>query len=208
MRASLFTTISLIGLLGLPGALGPGCKGGAGAAGAPSADEKVRIVLNDYRGLASVFVMENLAGRDLVELRSRPLPPNRPPVAYVEDDVMGALLEQLGRAGFFEHRQARPPDPKQFGAKGEFTMIDADGTMTTILKVPLAAGPNANEKEVAKLKAFVACKATFLQVYNRHRPQLQTTVTTGDQDPFGVRRAEDAGGADGSAGADGPGARR
>ncbi len=187
MRLLCLTTI--LGLVSLCG----GCRGsgGSAAAGLPAADQKTRLVLNGYRGLASVFVMENLAGRNLVELRSKPLRANRPAVAYVEDDVMKKLMKQLERAGFFKYRQPRPPDPLQFGAKSEFTMIEADGKRTTILKIRLMAGQPVEKRQLESLKAFVASKAEFLKVYNRHRPQMQTRVNAGGQDPFGVRRATD-----------------
>ena len=55
------------------------------------ADQVIRIVHNQYRGPNSIFVAENLCGRDQVELRSRPLQPGEPAVAYIPDDVMEGL---------------------------------------------------------------------------------------------------------------------
>jgi hypothetical protein len=150
------------------------------AAGRPT-----RIVLNTYQGVAGVFIMENLAGRDLTELRSAPLKPGHPPVAYVEDEVMDELLRIFRKLDYDEHAQARPPDPRKFGAVAELTLIRGSDRRTILKKQP--TGRMLTRDEAASLKSYVECKRNFLAVYNTYRPEMQATTGGG---AFGVKRAD------------------
>lgn len=137
---------------------------------------QTRIVFRQYYGNSQVFVVENLAGRDLVALRSRTLRPGEAPVAYVEDEVMGRLLREFRRADFFDHAGPRPADPARLGGTGELTIIDANGRMTSLVRRKGQGAAAAN--------TFVRCSQTLLAVYN---VTDHYQATSGDAS-FGVRR--------------------
>jgi len=110
----------------------------------PSAG-KIRIVYRQYRRGSTIFVMENIAGRDLKALRSRPLRPGEHSVAYVPDDVMRRMLEEFDRFGFPRYARPRPANPLKFGASGELTLIEPKGRTRSMLRIKLrrAKGPPA-----------------------------------------------------------------
>ncbi|MHC4550553.1 MAG: hypothetical protein ACYTEZ_17460 [Planctomycetota bacterium] len=173
----------------LGAACGAGGKAGSSRVAIPTAKEQLRVVYNSYRKGSTVLVMENLAGRDLVKLRSRKLAATESPVAYVPDDVMAKMLAEFKRYGFHRYAQSRPPNPVKYGAVGEITLISADRTrMVSLLRTKRRAGDTATDRYVAVNQSYVDCANTFIAVYNHFRPQLQATTSTGD--PFGVRRVE------------------
>lgn len=167
----------------------PGAGGSTGSGGRAAAGVRTRIVLNTYQGIAGVFIVENLAGRDLKELRSKPLTSGQVPIAYVDDSVMAELLKIFRKLDYDKYAQARPPDPRKFGAVSELTMIRSEGARKdtrTILKKQQPAGRPLSRAEAASLKSYVECKRNFLAVYNRFRPEMQATTGGG---AFGVKRA-------------------
>lgn len=152
---------------------------------APS--ERVRVIYNQYRGDSSVFVMENLAGRDLAELRTRKLRPGERPVAFVPDDVMERMLREFRRYDWEEHAVPRPANPSRLGAAGEITIVGADGRQRSLLRVKAPAGSYPTPAQVAAGKAYVNCANTYIAVWNAYPPEMQATASTGD---FGVKRAQ------------------
>ena len=75
------------------------------------ADQVIRVVNNQYRGVSTVLVLENLAGRDQVSLRSTPVRAGEPVVAYVPDDKMSELLEAFEDNDFYDYARPRPSNP-------------------------------------------------------------------------------------------------
>ncbi|MGH7162141.1 MAG: hypothetical protein ACREID_01550 [Planctomycetota bacterium] len=140
---------------------------------------RVRVVLRQFYQGSVPVVLENLAGRDLVALRSRPLKRGEPAVAYVPDDVMQRLLRELDRHGFYDHAGPRPADPAALGARGEIAVVGADERATAFLR---RAGQGARASAV-----FSDCLGAVIAVYNFHKPTLQAYAT---EEEFGVRRAK------------------
>lgn len=149
-----------------------------------SADSKVRVVWNQYKGASSVFILENLAGRDLVELRSRRLETNKVPVAFVPDDVLAKMLKEFQRLDYADHAVPRPADPRTLGAKGEITIIDENNRQISLLRVPALGG---TQKQVAAAQCYGECARTFNAVWSHYPPQMQATTS---KSAFGVKRAD------------------
>jgi hypothetical protein len=150
-------------------------------------DPRTRVVYRQYRQGSGIFVMENLAGRDLKEMRSKPLRPGHPPVAYVPDDVMRKMLKEFKRLEFQEHAVPRPRNPMKLGASGEITLIDEQRRMVSLLRIKAPVGQEPSRQHMARGKAYVGCAQTFLAVWNHFRPRMQATTSGG----FGVRRADE-----------------
>ena len=148
------------------------------------ADQVIRVVHNQYRGPNSIFVVENLALRDQVELRSRPLQPGETAVAYVPDDVMERMLEEFGRYEFYDYARPRPANPPGLGASGEITVTDANGRRLALLRIKAPQGVSPTRDQVDAAKAYGNCTRTFLAVWNAFPPRMQATTST---DPFQSR---------------------
>jgi hypothetical protein len=140
---------------------------------------RVRVVHNQYLGPHAVLVVESLAGRDLVALRSRALPPGETPVAYVPDDVMARMLEEFERLDFYEYARPRPPDPLALGASAEIVVTGANGRSVSLLRIKAPAGVTLSREQVRAAKAYGECARTFLAVWEFHRPKLQATTSRG-----------------------------
>jgi len=145
------------------------------------ADQVIRVLHNQYRGPSAVFVIENLAGRNQVDLRSRALPPGEPAVAYVPDDVMEKMLEEFDRFEFYEYARPRPANPPGLGASGEITVTDANGRRLALLRVKAPQGVTPTRDQVDAARAYGKCMRTFLAVWNAFPPQMQATTST---EPF------------------------
>ena len=78
--------------------------------------------------------MENYAGRDLTDLRSRSTGKGDVPVAWVPDDVMRTTLKELKQRDFADYARPRPSDPKSLGVRAELTVYDDRGRARTILR--------------------------------------------------------------------------
>ena len=139
----------------------PSSSGGSQAKIKPGA--KTQVILNRYG--KGVFIMENLAGRDIVQLRSETLKPGAVPVSYVPDDEMTRMLKEFRKAHYFEHAQVRPSNPTKFGAIAELTIRDADNKMTALLRKRLAPNAPAGDPTIKALNAFVNGKTKFLTVH-------------------------------------------
>lgn len=145
------------------------------------ADQVIRVVHNQYRGPNSIFVVENLAGRDQVEMRSRPLQPGEPTVAYIPDDVMEKMLEEFKRFDFYDYARPRPANPPGLGASGEITVTDANGRRLALLRIKAPEGISPTRDQVDAAKAYGNCMRTFLAVWNEFPPRMQATTSA---DPF------------------------
>ena len=152
------------------------------------AGDRVRVVYNQYRGAHTVFVIENLAGRDVVELRSRALQPGEVAVSYVPDDVIAKMLEEFDRFDYYEFARPRPPNPQSLGASGEITVTDKRGRRVSLLRIRTPAGVEPSRDQVAAAQSYGQCARTFLAVWNAYPPRLQATTSRG---AFGVNRDAD-----------------
>jgi hypothetical protein len=150
-----------------------------------TATRRVRVVHDQYRGPHTVLVIENLAGRDIVALRSQRLQPGETPVAYVPDEVMAKMLDEFERFDYLEYARPRPPNPAALGATGELTVTDADGRRRSLLRIKAPAGATPARDQVDAAKAYGNCIKTFLAVWDFHRPKMQATTSRG---AFGVER--------------------
>lgn len=166
-----------VGLLLLCAACGSSGAGRADESGEP--DPQTRVVYRQYYRGSSIFIVENIAGRDLKDLRSRPLQEGETPVAYVPDDVMREMLKEFRRFGFDDHAGPRPRNPIKVGGIGEMTVIDEDRNMVAIIR--------QRRQDVKVAECYGECVKTFLAVWNHFRPFGQ--AVTGDT-KFGVQRAE------------------
>jgi len=155
-----------------------GCAGG-GAADSGGVLRRTRMVMRQYYDQGSMFVVENLAGRDLVEMRSQPVPKGGVPVAWVTDDDMRAALNALAKHDFATWARPRPADPKSLGARGELTIYDDAGRTRSIIR--------RHGQPTAEAEAYQACVAVFQQVWRANRPRFQ--AVTGDGE-FGVKKAD------------------
>lgn len=141
------------------------------------ADQVIRVVHNQYRGPSTVFVMENLAGRDEVALRSRPLAPGEPAVAYVPDDVMAEMLKEFDRGDFYDYARPRPANPPGLGASGEITVTDANGRRLALLRIKSPPGMAPTKDQVDAAQAYGYCARTFIAVWNSYPPRMQATTS-------------------------------
>ena len=172
----------------LPAALfACGSNGSTRAPDAPKGphDPRVRVIYRQYYGNSRPLVLENIAGRDLTELRSKPVPAGESPVGYCPDDVMRELLRNFRRFDFDEYARPIPPDPARFGV-AELTLVDAAGRRTGMLRTR-APSTGPTEAYRRESQAYQKCVGTFLSVYNLHGPSLQVTTGKGE---FGAHRVE------------------
>jgi hypothetical protein len=153
-----------------------------GASGEPA--PFTRIVFRQFYAGSQPFVMENLAGRDLIELRSKPIAQGDAPVAYVPDAVMRELLSELRRFDYYDHAGPRPPDPSRFGV-GELTVAEGNARPLALIRTRQPPG-EATTAYRRQTKCWSNCTRAFIGVYNFHRPSMQATSSTGD---FGTKRA-------------------
>lgn len=164
----------------LPLLLAAACGGGTPKRAKPApflADQVIRVVHNQYRGPNTVFVIENLSGRDPVALRSRPLRPGDPAIAYVPDEVMSEMLKEFNKGEFYEYARPRPANPPGLGASGEVTVTDANGRRLALLRIKAPPGMTPTREQVDAAKAYGYCSRTFLAVWNAFPPQGQVTTS-------------------------------
>jgi len=152
----------------------------------PSPTLQLRVVLNQYRGENGVFVIENLAGRNEVELRSEKLPPGATPVAYVPDEILERLFREFRRAGWNEYAIPRPANPINLGASGEISVIEPGGRTRSLLRIRAPGGGQLTKEQTEALKAYVDCTRNFMAVWGQFPPRMQATTSA----TFGVKRAE------------------
>ena len=145
------------------------------------ATQLIQVVHNQYRGPGSVLVVENLNGRDQVELRSRLLPPGAPAVAYVPDDVMAEMLKEFKKGEFYEYARPRPANPPGLGASGELTITDQGGRRLALLRIKAPPGVTPTRDQIETAQAYGYCTRTFVEVWKAFPPQMQATTAV---DPF------------------------
>lgn len=150
-------------------------------------DQPLRVVYRQYYQDSNIFIMENLAGRDLVKLRSRKLEAGEQPIAYVPDDVMAEMLKEFRRHGYYKWAGPRPANPIKVGATGEITLIDQERRMTSLLRRKASLGTVADKDYVHAAQSYVDCTKTYLAVWDHFRPLMQATSSDGN---FGVKKAE------------------
>ena len=157
-----------------------GCSSTSGSSPDPSAEPlpKTQVVFRQYHRNSPIFVVENLAGRDVVALRSKPTREGSISPAYVPDDVMARMLAEFRKFGYFDHAGARPGNPISVGGLAELTIIGANGRTISIVR------RKGQGKEV--YDAYEQCRTTLLYV---HKEFAKYQAVTGDGG-FGVKKAE------------------
>ena len=145
------------------------------------ADQVIRVVYNQYRGPGSILVVENLFGRDQIELRSRALPPGEPAAAYVPDDVMEEMLKEFENGDYYDYARPRPAKPQSLGASGELTITDSNGRRLALLRIKAPPNVTPTRDQIDAAKAYQYCTRTFYEVWRTFPPQMQATTSS---DPF------------------------
>jgi len=139
---------------------------------------KTRVVFRQYYRGGHTLMVENLAGRDIVKLRSEPVKKDEVPIAWVTDEVMRDMLKTFKRRDFADYARVRPADPRGMGAKGEISVYDSRGRASAILR------RNGQPRDEAE--AYQECVAAFQEVWSANRPAFQAIAGDGN---FGVNRA-------------------
>jgi hypothetical protein len=160
-----------------------GSSGGTASGDRGTAMSRTRVYFRQYYKQSHTFAVENFAGRDEVELRSRPRNPDEPALAFVPDEVMEKMLSEFKRFGFYDYAGPRPADPSKLGGRGELTIVDAKGRQNAFIRVR-GQGKDAFD-------AYQGCIQTFLAVHD-HYGRFQASTSGGAA--FGVKKAEFGGG--------------
>ncbi|MFQ5844206.1 MAG: hypothetical protein ACE5JG_04380, partial [Planctomycetota bacterium] len=129
------------------------------------ADPIVRVVWRQFHKNSPTLVIENMAGRERVDLSSRALKPGEPIPAYVEDRIMRELLKVLRKEGFHEYARAPLPDPAAKGVRSEILLVTGAQTRS------LTFGRGTPKKQQF---AYRDCRDAVFLVYN-NTPKFQFT---------------------------------
>jgi hypothetical protein len=146
---------------------------------APQTYPRTRIVFRQHYEGGVQMILENYAGRDLVDLRSQPVPKGGVPVAWIPDDVMKNTVRGLGKLDFDEYARPRPGDPKSLGVRAEVTVYVDGGRGSALMR--------RHGQPRAEVDAFQGCYRLFHDVWTEYRPKFQAAEGDGK---FGVKRAD------------------
>lgn len=144
-----------------------------------------KVVFRQYYKGSPVFLIESLSGRDLVKLRSDRGEPGQIKPAYVPDEVMVKLLDELRRAGYHDYSTARPRDPRKIGGRAELTIV-GQGRYKDGRGRPIEAFIRRDGQGKDAYDTYKKCVDTFRAVH-AHYGQFQASAGGGD---FGVKKAE------------------
>lgn len=136
-----------------------------------------KVIFRQYYRGSPIFKIESLSGRDLVELRSKPLEQDQIKIAYVPDDVMRRMLADFDEFGYGEYSGARPPNPLRVGGRAELTIMTENRTVSFIRRD--GQGKDAHD-------TYRKCVDTFRAVH-LYYSRYQATRGKGD---FGVKKVE------------------
>ena len=140
---------------------------------------RVQVIHQQYYRGSRATVVENVAGRDVVKLRSRPLKKGERYVTYVDDEVMAKLLNELRRMGFYDHAQARPANPQSLGARAEVILVQPTGQVLSLVRT--------RGQSVKLAETYKNCALSVEAVQSMTlSPQASMSGTT----QFGVRKVE------------------
>jgi len=139
---------------------------------------RTRIVFQQHYDQGIRLAMENYAGRELVDLRSRIVPKGGVPTAWIPDDVMKKTIRAFDKRDFEQYARPRPGDPKSLGVRAEVTVYTMDGRGKALMR--------RHGQSRAEAESFQQCAAYFRQVWTEYRPKFQATQGDGS---FGVKRA-------------------
>jgi len=140
---------------------------------------RTRIVFRQHYDKGTTMVIENYAGRELVDLRSKVLPKGEVPAAWVPDSVMKKTMRALEKSDFEKYARPRPGDPRSLGVRAEVTVYQKDGRGKALMR--------RHGQPRAEAESFQDCAAYFRKVWTEYRPKFQAAVGDGS---FGVKRAE------------------
>jgi hypothetical protein len=153
--------------------------GQTGSEDAEQSYPQTRIVFRQHYDQGTRLVMENYAGRRLVDLRSQVIPKGEVPIAWVPDDVMKRMVRELKRKDFDEYARPRPGDPKALGVRAEITIYaKGDGRGKALMRT--------HGQPRAEAESFQMCATYFREVWTEYRPKYQAAQGDGS---FGVKRA-------------------
>lgn len=138
----------------------------------------VRVTARQFYEGSLPVAVENVGGRDVVELRSRRIPAGQAPVAYVDDETMRRLLRALDRHGFSRRAAPHAGAASALGARAEVVVRRGDAPPLAVQRRP---GQRVEEAE-----AFQACFQEVLAVYDA-TPKMQASA--GGADALGVKKA-------------------
>ncbi|MHC4959900.1 MAG: hypothetical protein ACYTGN_16165 [Planctomycetota bacterium] len=139
---------------------------------------QTQVIFRQYYKGSPIFIVENLAGRDQVKLRSKPAKHGEIKPAYVPDDVMERMLTEFKDFGYFRHAGARPRDPRTVGGRAEITIIGADKSMVSFVR------RNGQGKDA--YETYKNCVDTF-RVVHAHYGKFQAASGGAE---FGVKKVE------------------
>jgi len=139
---------------------------------------RTRIVFRQHYDKGTTLVIENHAGRELVDLRSQVLPKGQVPAAWVPDAVMKKMMRALEKRDFEKYARPRPGNPKSLGVRAEVTVYQKDGRGKALMR--------RHGQSRAETESFQDCAAYFRKVWTEYRPQFQASVGDGS---FGVKRS-------------------
>ncbi len=144
-----------------------------------------KVIFQQYYRGSPVFILESLSGRDLVKLRSQPAKAGQVAAAYVPDKVMGELLTELRRFGYYDYSGARPRDPRTVGGRAELTVV-GQGRHRDYRGRAIEAFIRRDGQGKDAYDTYKKCVDAF-RVVHAHYGKFQATAGGGD---FGVKKSE------------------
>lgn len=142
-----------------------------------------KVVFRQYYVGSPIFVLENLAGRDIVKLKSQAAKHREVRPAYIPDEVMSQLLSEFRRYGFYEFSGPRPPNPRKVGGRAELTVIGT-GRYRDHHGRAIDSFIRRDKQGKKGYETYKKCVDAFRAVH-AHYGKFQATIGAGD---FGVKR--------------------
>ncbi|MHC4953263.1 MAG: hypothetical protein ACYTGZ_05185 [Planctomycetota bacterium] len=157
------------------------CAGNGEGSGDSSGEKtypRTRIAFKQHYEGGVTLVMENLAGRSLVDMRSRVVKKGDVPVAWVPDEVMRKTMRAMDKHDFDRYARPRPADPKSLGVRSEITVTGERTSQRSFMR--------RRGQPLKEAQSFQECASLFREVWTAYRPTYQAVAGKGE---FGVKRA-------------------